>query len=79
MENIDFIRVYCFLFFIVMLLLWKFWKNFDYKNKYLSQINILNEKHNSSLKEIEALSLEITENDSLFLCKKIHKIHKINS
>ena len=62
MENIDFIRVYCFLFFIVMLLLWKFWKDFGYKNKYLNQINILNEKHNSSMKEIETLSLEITEN-----------------
>ena len=62
MENIDFIRVYCFLFFIIMLLLWKFWKDFDYKNKHISQINILNEKHNSFLKEIEALSLEITEN-----------------
>ena len=62
MENIDFVRVYCFLFFIVILLLWKFWKDFDYKNKHISQINILNEKHNSFLKEIEALSLEITEN-----------------
>jgi len=62
MENIDFVRVYCFLFFIVILLLWKFWKDFDYKNKHISQINILNEKQNSFLKEIEALSLEITEN-----------------
>ena len=62
MENIDFIRVYCFLFFIIIVLLWKFWKDFDYKNKHISQINILNEKHNSFLKEIEALSIEITEN-----------------
>ena len=62
MENIDFIRVYCFLFFIVILLLWKFWKDFDFKNKHLSQTQILNEKHNSFLKEIEALSLEISEN-----------------
>ena len=42
--------------------MWKFWKDFDYKNKHISQINILNEKHNSFLKEIEALSIEITEN-----------------
>ena len=62
MENIDFIKLYCFLFFIVMLLLWKFWKDFDYKNKNLSQINSFNEKHNSFLKEIEALSLETSEN-----------------
>ena len=62
MENIDLIRVYCFLFFIVIILLWKFWKDFDYKNKYLGQINILNEKHTSFLKEIEALSIEISEN-----------------
>ena len=62
MENIDFIRVYCFLFFIIILLLWKFWKDFDYKNKYLGQINILDEKHTSFLKEIEALSIEISEN-----------------
>ncbi|MAH89320.1 MAG: hypothetical protein CMJ06_04690 [Pelagibacterales bacterium] len=58
----DFIKLYCFLFFIIILLLWKFWKDFDYKNKHFSQIDILNQKHISFLKEIEALSLEIAEN-----------------
>ncbi len=62
MENIDILRLYCFLFFIVILLLWKFWKDFDYKNKYLSKIDILYEKHSASFKEIEALSIEISEN-----------------
>ena len=62
MENMDLIKLYCFLFFIVILLLWKFWKDFDYKNKHLSNFNSLNEKHNSFLKEIESLSLEISEN-----------------
>ncbi|OUU61829.1 MAG: hypothetical protein CBC22_06140 [Alphaproteobacteria bacterium TMED62] len=62
MENMDFIKLYCFLFFIIILLLWKFWKDFDYKNKHFSQIDILNQKHISFLKEIEALSLEIAEN-----------------
>ncbi len=62
MENIDIIKLYCFLFFIIILLLWKFWKDFEFKNKYFKKIEKFNENQNTTLKEIEALSIEITDN-----------------
>ena len=64
MENLDFIKLYCFLSFIVILLLWKFWKDFEFKNKYFTEVERSNENQAALLKEIEALSLEISDNSS---------------
>ena len=64
MENLDFIKLYCFLSFIIILLLWKFWKDFEFKNKYFAEVEKSNENQTSLLKEIEALSLEITDNSN---------------
>ena len=62
MDNIDFIKLYFFLSFIIILLLWKFWKDFEFKNKYFAEATKSNENQAALLKEIEALSLEIIEN-----------------
>ena len=62
MENIDLIKLYYFMSFIILLLLWKFWKDFDYKTKYLRKINKFDESQNNLLKEIETLSIEISDN-----------------
>ena len=64
MENLDFIKLYCFLSFIIILLLWKFWKDFEFKNKYLTEVERSNENQTALLKEIEALSLEISDNSN---------------
>ena len=64
MENLDFIKLYCFLSFIVILLLWKFWKDFEFKNKYFTEVERSNENQTALLKEIEALSLEISDNSN---------------
>ena len=64
MENIDIIKLYCFLFFIIILLLWKFWKDFEFKNKYFAEVEKSNENQTALLKEIEALSLEISDNSN---------------
>ena len=64
MENLDFIKLYCFLSFIVILLLWKFWKDFEFKNKYFAEVEKSNQNQNELLKEIEALSLEISDNSN---------------
>ena len=64
MENLDFIKLYCFLSFIIILLLWKFWKDFEFKNKYFSKVEQSNSNQTSLLKEIEALSLEISDNSN---------------
>ena len=64
MENIDFIRLYFFLFFIIVLLLWKFWKDFEFKNKYFTEVERSNENQAALLKEIEALALEISDNSN---------------
>jgi len=64
MENLDFIKLYCFLSFIIILLLWKFWKDFEFKNKYFAEVEKSNQNQNELLKEIEALSLEITDNSN---------------
>ena len=62
MENLDFIKLYCFLSFIIILILWKFWKDFEFKNKFFIKTEKSNENQNALLKEIEALSLDIAEN-----------------
>ena len=64
MENLDFIKLYCFLSFIIILILWKFWKDFEFKNKFLIKTEKSNENQNALLKEIEALSVEINENSN---------------
>ena len=64
MENLDFIKLYCFLAFIIILLLWKFWKDFEFKNKYFAEVEKSNEKQTAFLKEVEALSLEISDNSN---------------
>ena len=64
MEIIDFIKLYCFLSFIIILLLWKFWKDFEYKNKYFSEVEKSNDNQVNLLKNIEALSVEISENSN---------------
>ena len=64
MENLDFIKLYCFLAFIIILLLWKFWKDFEFKNKYFFEVKKSNENQTALLKEIEALSLEISDNSN---------------
>ena len=60
MENLDFIKLYCFLSFIIILILWKFWKDFEFKNKFFIKTEKSNENQNALLKEIEALSVEIS-------------------
>ena len=64
MEIIDFIKLYCFLSFIIILLLWKFWKDFEFKNKYFSEVEKSNDNQINLLKNIESLSLEISENSN---------------
>ena len=64
MENLDLIKLYCFLSFIIILLLWKFWKDFEFKNKYFAKAEKSSENQTALLKEIEALSLEIAENSN---------------
>ena len=61
MENIDLIKLYSFLSFIIILLLWKFWKDFEFKNRYFTAVDKFNENQNTLLKEVEALSIEITD------------------
>ena len=62
MENLDLIKIYCFLSFIIILILWKFWKDFDFKTKYFSEVDKFNQSQNTLLKEVEALSMEISDN-----------------
>ena len=64
MENLVFVKLYCFLSFIIILLLWKFWKDFEFKNKYFAEVKKSNENQTALLKEIEALSLEISDNSN---------------
>ena len=62
MENLDFIKLYCFLSFIIILLLWKFWKDLEFKSKYFIEIEKSYENQTAISKEIEALSAEIIDN-----------------
>ena len=62
MENLDLVKLFCFLSFIIILLLWKFWKDFEFKSKYFVELEKSNDNQTTLLKEIEALSLEIRDN-----------------
>ncbi len=62
MENLDLVKLFCFLSFIIILLLWKFWKDFEFKGKYFVEVEKSNDNQTALLKEIEALSLEIRDN-----------------
>ena len=62
MENIDEIKVYFFLFFIILLLLWKFWKDIDFKSNLYTKLEALDKKNNSLLKEMEAVAIENNDN-----------------
>ena len=62
MENYDLVKLYCFLAFIIILLLWKFWKDFEFKNKYFTAVDKFNDNQNAITKEIEALSIEVSDN-----------------
>tara|TARA_E500000075_G_C6659967_1_gene160891 strand:- start:120 stop:452 length:333 start_codon:yes stop_codon:yes gene_type:complete len=42
--------------------LWKFWKDFEFKNKYFIEVEKSNENQVALLKEIESLSIEISDN-----------------
>ena len=44
------------------MLLWKFWKDFEFKSKYFIEVEKSNDNQTALLKEIEALSLEIRDN-----------------
>ena len=46
------------------MLLWKFWKDFEFKNIYFTEVERSNENQTALLKEIEALSLEISDNSN---------------
>ena len=58
MENIGEYRIYAFLSFITFLILWKFWKDFDFKKLLINKVNDIENSKNSILKEIEVLSIE---------------------
>ena len=62
MENYDLVKLYCFLAFIIILLLWKFWKDFEFKNKYFTAVDKFNDNQSAISKEIEALSIEVSDN-----------------
>ena len=64
MENLDLVKLFCFLSFIIILLLWKFWKDFEFKGKYFVEVEKSNDNQTALLKEIEALSLEISDNSN---------------
>ena len=62
MENNDFIKIYSFLFLLIVLVLWKFGRDIDFKKKIYSKIEKFNLTSENQLKEIETLSIEVSEN-----------------
>ena len=62
MENIENFKIYIFLSFIVILLLWKFWKDGDFRQSIDVKLDEIINNKNNIIKEIEALSLEINDN-----------------
>jgi len=62
MENLDEFKIYCFLTFITILILWKFWKDGDFKSSLFTKTDELSEGKNTIIKEIEVLSLELNDN-----------------
>ena len=62
MINIDEIKLYSVLSFIILLLLWKFWKDGVFKQEITKNLSELIEKKNDINKELETLIIEIDEN-----------------
>ena len=62
MINIDEIKLYSVLSFIILLLLWKFWKDGVFKQEIAKNLSELIEKKNDINKELETLIIEIDEN-----------------
>tara|TARA_E500000178_G_C16603645_1_gene565881 strand:- start:227 stop:616 length:390 start_codon:yes stop_codon:yes gene_type:complete len=62
MNNIEEIKLYTLLSFIIFLLLWKFWKDGSFKQSIIDKLSELTEKKNDINKEIETLIIETEEN-----------------
>ena len=62
MENIENFKIYIFLSFIVILILWKFWKDGEFRQSIDFKLDDLINNKNNIIKEIEVLSLEINDN-----------------
>lgn len=61
MESTTELKIFAFLSFIVMIMLWKFWKDAAFKNKILENLNELINSKNTLNKELETIVLEIDE------------------
>ena len=62
MENIENLKIFIFLSFIVILLLWKFWKDGEFRQLIDVKLDEIINNKNNIIKEIESLSLEIHDN-----------------
>ena len=62
MELVSELKVFAFLSFIVMILLWKFWKDIAFKNQIIENLNELVNSKDTLNKELETIVLEIDEN-----------------
>tara|TARA_A100001015_G_scaffold307932_1_gene404678 strand:- start:668 stop:1057 length:390 start_codon:yes stop_codon:yes gene_type:complete len=62
MELVSELKVFAFLSFIVMILLWKFWKDATFKSKIIENLNELINSRDTLNKELETIVLEIDEN-----------------
>ena len=61
MESTTELKIFVFLSFIVMIMLWKFWKDAAFKTKILENLNELMNSKNTLNKELETIVLEIDE------------------
>jgi hypothetical protein len=62
MENTENLKIYIFLSFIITLILWKFWKDAEFKNFISLKLDEIINSKNVISQEIEALSLELEDN-----------------
>lgn len=62
MELLPEFKIYAFLSLIVLILLWKFWKDIVFKNEILNTLDELLTSKNTLNKELETIILEIDEN-----------------
>ena len=62
MENVENFKIFIFLSFIVILLLWKFWKDGEFRRLIDVKLDEIINNKNNLIKELEALSLEINDN-----------------
>ena len=62
MENVENFKILIFLSFIVILLLWKFWKDGEFRRLIDVKLDEIINNKNNLIKELEALSLEINDN-----------------